>query len=643
MEEIMEIPVSFFNHDAQAGGFYPKSHVGIDIAEFVQGNNLLLEGIRGTGKTHALKMVERYCLDNFHTKRVLPVYVSLAQISEHARKEPDEFRLHLYTHIVQRCIETAEIYKDALQPNQSLLQKAIQSISRLFNFKNDNDINFIINLIKETADNLRFELQFNLTSQSFKSNVGQSESVSTDTSIKLKAKTFSADGELSAADKQTATLSKQDEETLNYMGSKLAHKNGANFIIEFLKQIQILLNLDHSLILLDECSEADSEAQVEIFRLFKSIRGSGSLLQGKNSCAFFIGSVYPQGGTHYPTRTANGFNFEPGQDCTIEFLEWDETDINSYTLFFKDLILSRAKDVLNYKDDFDALVHNLFESYSTFLLAAYAANGIPRRFWEILKRGYDKNIKRITYTAVDIAVQEIANNQVLCHGYVTSEDFNFINNLIDRLLDKNVDIRMRNNKHPKNKIPQNIYFSVDRTLSRLLDRLIVQGVIHDKSRMRAKTRRIIRPMLALDMSLVYTFRVIPQKAFCNVITYDIPKSPRNGFDQAYEVKNTFLSEIYKSSTNNDDKELLKACNLDETVDLQNAEGTIKSYEPGKFGFIDVIDGGPNAFFYASQLEFNNRLTAKKGDKVVFSIKENDRGRQAYDLKIVESFALERDN
>lgn len=445
----MEIPVNFFNHDAQAGGFYPKSHVGIDIAEFVQGNNLLLEGIRGTGKTHALKMVERYCLDNFQKVRVLPIYVSLAQISEHARKEPDEFRLHLYTHIVQRCIETVEIYKTILQTNTSLLQKAIQSIAKLFNINNAKTIEDIIESIKLTAERLRFELQFNLTSQSFKTNAGLSESISDEINGKVKAKYGPFEGEFSGSEKMSISSTKQDEETVNYMGSKLAHKNGANFIIEFLKQIQILLDLEHSLILLDECSEADPRAQVEIFRLFKSIRGAGSLLAGKSSCSFFIGSVYPQGGTYYPNRLNDGFNFEPGQDCTIEFLEWDETDIESYTLFFKELVLNRAKDVLDYKDAFDDLVGPLFDNINTFLLAAYGANGIPRRFWEILKRGYDKGQKKITHKSVDIAVQEIANNHVLCQGNITNEDFGFINNLIDRLLNKNVDIRMRNNKMQK--------------------------------------------------------------------------------------------------------------------------------------------------------------------------------------------------
>jgi Cdc6-like AAA superfamily ATPase len=121
----MTLPSSFFNHDAQAGGFYPKSHVGIDVSSFTQKQNILIEGIRGTGKTHVLKMIEQHCFNNFDKLRILPIFVSLAQINEHARKDPDEFRLHLYTHIVRRCIHTIEKYKEYLQEDNSLLESRL--------------------------------------------------------------------------------------------------------------------------------------------------------------------------------------------------------------------------------------------------------------------------------------------------------------------------------------------------------------------------------------------------------------------------------------------------------------------------------------------------------------------------------------
>ena len=168
----MELPVSFFNHDAQAGGFYPKSHVGIDVSSFGHGQNMLLEGIRGTGKTHVLKMVERHCLATFERNRVLPIFVSLAQINEHARKEPEEFRLHLYTHIVQRSVETLEKYKLKLQEDKSLLQRSLDSIKTLFCIETSKTFDEIIKDIISVSEDLRFKLQFNLTSKNFKDSSG---------------------------------------------------------------------------------------------------------------------------------------------------------------------------------------------------------------------------------------------------------------------------------------------------------------------------------------------------------------------------------------------------------------------------------------------------------------------------------------
>ena len=189
-EAKMELPNTFFNHDAQAGGFYPKAHVGIDVSRFGQHQNTLIEGIRGTGKTHILKMISRYYLDNFEKLRVLPIYISLAQISEHARKDPDEFRLHLYAHIVQRCVETAEIYRSFLQPDKALLENALLQIARLFRIKTEPEFSELLLQIKQLADLLLFKLQFDLTSKNFKDLKSDTEAVSTSTKANLGLKPY---------------------------------------------------------------------------------------------------------------------------------------------------------------------------------------------------------------------------------------------------------------------------------------------------------------------------------------------------------------------------------------------------------------------------------------------------------------------
>jgi Cdc6-like AAA superfamily ATPase len=96
-KNLIELPHDFFNHNAQDGGFYPDSHVdyGILIENFGRRQNLIIEGIRGTGKTHILKMIEQYHLNNFQNTRILPIYVSLADTdSDQYVEDLNKFSVH---------------------------------------------------------------------------------------------------------------------------------------------------------------------------------------------------------------------------------------------------------------------------------------------------------------------------------------------------------------------------------------------------------------------------------------------------------------------------------------------------------------------------------------------------------------------
>ncbi len=703
----MEIPTTFFNHDAQAGGFYPKSHVGIEVSGFGRHQNTIVEGIRGTGKTHILKMLSRYYLENFTRLRVLPIYISLAQMSEHARKEPDEFRLHLYTHIVQRAIETVEANKVYLQVNKDLLEKAINYTRKLFGIKSKIGLDETLFLIRQTADLLLFKLQFDLTSNNFRQVESESSSFfsSVESSVKSKGPiSGGVSGKMSGSISQGSEI----ETTMVYMGKQLLHKNAALFIVEFLKQIQIIMDLDYSLLLLDECSEASFSAQVEIFRLFKTIRGAIPQQSDKNTCAFFVGTVYPRGETYYPTRRQDGFEFEPGQDSTMEFLQWDETDLESYISFFEEMTLNRAKEVLNYQGDFKFLCNEIFDKEDTFLLAAICAHGIARRYWEIIKRAYDQNNKKIMLSRVSIAIQEIVNDQILGHFDFQSSDIKFIHAILRSLTSKNINIRVKNARKKVN-IPQNIFFSVDRAFSEKLSQLVMYGAIHDKSRMRTKKKsRRPQPMYALDLAVAYTFRVMPQKTFVQVLLRDLPKCPTNDYDQAIQVSSRGIKNIYESLPNEEnqsDIEILEnieeidisetdvafgtireydgkkgnlvdekgtiavfqANNVDESCKLslkvgetvsflmktlpngerlalkvtkvfikKQMEGIVKTYETEEFGFIEVLDGGPDAFFLPTNLDEEIMQKLKTGDRVKVDVIQTTKGRQGINISIQTS-------
>ena len=291
--EQLELPDDFFNHDAQQGGFYPGAHVGIDIAQFGNRQNVLIEGIRGTGKTHILRMVEKYHLDNFESTGVLPIYVSLAQANVHIR-DVERFRLNLYAHIVQRCVETIETYREFLRPNDTLRQKAINTLRKLFGFQTDLTLDEILAEVKDLSGQLLFQLQYDLSSQSHKRSEAKTTSKKKSHDIEAKGNIPKFEFKGSLGSEQTSSSTDQTERQLTFVGSQLTHQNASNYLIEFLRQVQVILDLEYSVILLDECSEASFEGQVEVFRLFKTIRGSRSALSNRDSCVFFMGSVYPQ-------------------------------------------------------------------------------------------------------------------------------------------------------------------------------------------------------------------------------------------------------------------------------------------------------------------------------------------------------------
>lgn len=690
----MLLEKSFFNHDAQAGGFFPKTHVGIDISQIGKRQNTLLEGIRGAGKTHILKMLSSYLLEHFEDNRVLPVYVSVAQLSEHAKKDPDEFRLQLYAHLVKACIETIKKAKYQLQSDKSLLEKSIEYIKRMFQADDKNtDINTLIEKIDSTAERLLFELQYNLESKSFKEEKAVNSKVGTN--LSYGAKPFKAEAH------SEIQHSKNDQESVMYMGRKLAHNNAVDFLVEFLKQLQVILDLDYSLLLIDECSEASSQAQVEIFRLFKAIRSANSYLPEDNSnSVFFVGAVYPKAETYYPTREKDGFSFEQGHDCTTDFLQWDETDQEGYVGFFKQMLHNRAKELISYQLSADDLIKELFDRRDTFLLSIYAAHGIPRRFWELTRRAYDNN--QITHNRMIHSIQEIAQKQLLETEYLSDQDRSFIYWMAHRLQGQNGDIRGDNHKRRRN-IPQNIYFVADRNVSNNFKKLMMQGTIHDKSKMRTKLKGNPKPLYALDLSVAYSLKVIPDAVFANFLENELFRCASTNYENALTVTektykdsldNNLAVEEIQSSQNQpkepnedlkedsitygsikeyngltgfiqaDDKEadaLFQKNSIDQScsenlsindriefvnhwmpdgsryatnirkINTIQSNGIIKRFEQKDFGTIEIKDGGPDAYFIPKDINESFEL----GDYVEFVLEETGKGRRAYNITKLE--------
>ena len=398
------------------------------------------------------------------------------------------------------------------------------------------------------------------------------------------------------------------------------HKDAATFLIEFLKQIQIILNLEYSLLLLDECSEASFSAQTEIFRLFKTIRGATTGLASKDACAFFIGTVYPKGETYYPTRQQDGFSFEIGQDCTMEFLQWDETDLDSYLSFFESMTLNRAKEVLGFQGKFSDLCDLLFENKKAFSLAAYCAHGIPRRYWEIVKRSYDHNAEKVLFAQVEISIQEIANEQILGHDSINVHDSDFIYALIRSLKKQNQRPKTKSGQKKSRTDVQNLYFSINRKYTDNLRRLVMQGAVHEKSRMRTMRKAFLRPqpVYALDMAIAYTFQAIQNSNYVSTITKDLPLCRENDFQKAVVISARGIEKIYSRESATTKEEYIEIVDDTEAEEGQSGEistGNVIMYSRGKSGKIQADDGGLDALFQDNNIR---RGAIKVGDKVRFT-------------------------
>lgn len=640
------LPQSFFNHDAQAGGFFPLAHVGIQIDKLGDRQNALIEGIRGTGKTHILKMIKRHHLNNFERDRILPVYVSLAEISEHAKKDPDEFRIHLYARVVSTTIETLDANKHHLSPNRGIVKGAVRLMAKglgLERYFSYDDIDADIDEIKEIADELLFKLNYDISAAELKSFGKTSQSDTREARASLEAKgSLPSVGQVgtsaSAGATRGETHEEVHEETVKVLGSRLAHNNASQFIIAFLQQVQVILDLQYTIILLDECSEASQESQVEIFRFFKAVRGSNSKLADRDDCAFFAGTVYPGEETYYPSRAKDGFSFEPGQDCGMEFIQWDETEPETYLKFFEDMLIARARAVSGYKDTAANFIATYFGSRKNFNLIAFCAGGTPRRFWELSKRSYDSGTNQISYARAKIAIQEIVHEQVLGHSNLLPDDHGMINHIIKTLTKKNEDARRLSKRKGALKIPQGTYFSAAQTHANYFSRLIMQGAIYDKSRMKSR-RHSLRPhpIFALDTGIAFSYRVIPEKNFDLIAETDFPASTSNGFASAasFEPPRRSSDPSWSIASLTEPVKRPKSVTPAATIKGDQIHGVIKSIRPSGNAFASASDGGPDVFIAKADMKALASVGGVKGSEITFNVSKNNLGRQASNIKLLE--------
>ncbi|WP_324729063.1 hypothetical protein VO178_21700 [Lysinibacillus fusiformis] len=352
-----------------------------------------------------------------------------------------------------------------------------------------------------------------------------------------------------AASVITLTKGKQKKEQVEQIVNSLLHNNASRYILEFFKELHKILNLDYSLLLLDEISGVGTKAQVEVFRLLRLIRGSTETTQG-NNFLYFIGSVYPTEKTNYPS-VAKGYDFDfiQGEDCSMEYLEMDVLH-DEYEQFFRYIIVNRLR-IFHPKYGQDILT--IFEDEKTFYLATYAANGLPRRFFEIIGTAYSEatkkflsepSEKKIDFNSVSSAIQHIVDSQTLNESQLTDEDLVFLEEkIIPRLTTRNASAETKNEaRAPENKLPVHVFISVSRADRRKLSNLIYRGVIHNLSKTRkSKNSYNVESeyngiMLMLDLSVALYHRVFNIQKAVEYFQKDLPDNSKRGYKYFSEIK-----------------------------------------------------------------------------------------------------------
>jgi hypothetical protein len=284
------------------------------------------------------------------------------------------------------------------------------------------------------------------------------------------------------------------------------------------------------------------KAQIEVFRLLRLIRGAADTNNDSNFI-YFIGSVYPPQKTNYPSKAfGHEFDFIAGEDCSMEYLEMNVLN-DDYEEFFKYITQNRLK---KYHSESEGKYLWIFEDEKTFLLSAFAANGLPRRYFEILKNAYSiaskkysysQQTEKIDYSSVSAAIQNIVDSQILSESQLTDEDFNYLENrIIPKLNQRNTGAETRNESRTEDrKLPVHLFLSVSRTDRKKLSNLIYRGIIHNLNRTRkprtinANSEETKGLMLMLDLAVAFNYRVFNVQNAINYFQEDLRENAKRGY------------------------------------------------------------------------------------------------------------------
>lgn len=531
MMSVVNIIPRVFTNDAASGGFEPSTHVdlGIDYKKFLsaRSNNYIIEGIRGTGKTHIMKMIVTEAKTNFSKYKIMPIMISIANAPEVSKNDDGFARVFIYTEVINRIctfiLENKEVLESASPKDSS--RDIISKIKNVFSISSDTtDISSIINEIRNLAKSILDDMYDNPNRIV--------KSVTTDSENNLM---FNAGAQNIVNVDAGVGKKKHAEETKEYTTQKLSDRPGVDVIVSFLRQIIQMLKINYIYLLFDECSDSTDILQREVFRLCKQIRGAFSENNELNnpSVAFMLG-VYPPEGTYYPSlNKKDSFTFQPGNDCSIEYLEMDELS-NEFESFFLELIENR----LRLNENGPTKIEDTFDDTDSIMVAAYCSNGLPRRFLAILEAAYNQlkrdfenkqttEPKKIDSAYVLYGIRQVIESPILLNDpSLLEEDQKTLEAIITKLYSRN------KREISYNRAPQTIYIvTAQKSSMNKLSHLIINGSIHNKKRSRARKSSAEGwsgkgSLYSLDLGIAFHRGVLPENSarFLEACRSDLSKA-----------------------------------------------------------------------------------------------------------------------
>lgn len=236
------------------------------------------------------------------------------------------------------------------------------------------------------------------------------------------------------------------------------------------------------------------------------------------------------------------------------------------------------------------------------------------------------------------------NEQILGHPNLTSDDQNVIQHIIKILAKKNEEARLTQKSKSAYKVPQGIYFSATQGNANYFSQLIMQGALFDKSRMKSRRHSLRpQPIFALDTSIAFSYRVIPEKNFDLVAEQDFPKSTENGFASAASFEPPLKSGERTWSINSILTPTLRpeAVRKPASIKGEILSGAILTIRPNGNAFTSASDGGPNVFIAKSDMKVLAESGASVGSMLKFSVTLSNLGRQANNISLEEAVPSSR--